>query len=546
MSISSELIKYLLKNPPLPGDDLSVIKRKFAKQFNLAEPPTNSELLLTYRAQKKICPPLEKALRKRKVRTLSGIAAVTVLTKPHPCPGTCAYCPHQDKMPVSYLQNEPAVMRAVLCKFNPYEQVQMRLRALQNNGHATDKLELIVLGGTWSYYPRVYQLWFIQECFRAANDFPRSRSRSPLLTRRGAGGEVALLHEQTKNESAANRIIGLTLETRPDYITEKELQTMRTLGCTRIEIGVQHIDDQILKLNKRGHLIDQTIRATALLRQFGFKITYHLMLNLPGSTPAKDLAMFKTIYSDPRFQPDQLKIYPCVVAEGSLLYKWWQKGHWRAYSDKTLTNLIIKIKTITPPTVRLIRIIRDIPEESIIAGNKITNLRQEIKFIMDKKGLVCHCIRCREAGHQNKFPISNFQFPNKSKISNPKLFIRTYSVSSGTEYFISFESPDQKILYAFCRLFLPNKNLPITSYKLLVTSYFALIRELHTYGEMTPFSQKGKVQHLGLGKKLLTQAEKIAQQKHYQKLSVISGVGVRGYYRKLGYHLDNTYMVKTL
>jgi elongator complex protein 3 len=237
MSISSELIKYLLKNPPLPGDDLSVVKRKFAKQFNLAEPPTNSELLLAYRAQKKICPPLEKILRKRKVRTLSGIAAVTVLTKPHPCPGTCAYCPHQDQMPVSYLKNEPAVMRAILCKFNPYEQVQLRLRALQNNGHPTDKLELIVLGGTWSYYPKKYQLWFIKECFRAANDFPRSRS--PLLARRGARGEVDLIREQTKNESAADHIVGLTLETRPDYITEKELQTMRLLGCTRVEIGVR-------------------------------------------------------------------------------------------------------------------------------------------------------------------------------------------------------------------------------------------------------------------------------------------------------------------
>lgn len=541
MSISSELIKYLLKNPPLPGDDLSVIKRKFAKQFNLAEPPTNSELLLAYRAQKKACLSLEKALRKRKVRTLSGIAAVTVLTKPHPCPGTCAYCPHQDQMPVSYLKNEPAVMRAVLCKFNPYEQVQMRLRALQNNGHATDKLELIVLGGTWSYYPKNYQLWFIQECFRAANDFPKTKLQtqatksSRLLTQK-------LLHEQTQNESAANRIIGLTLETRPDYITEKELQTMRLLGCTRVEIGVQHLDDKILKLNKRGHLIDQTIKATALLRQFGFKITYHLMLNLPGSTPAKDLAMFKKIYSDPHFQPDQLKIYPCVVAEGSLLYNWWQKGQWRAYSDKTLTNLIIKIKTITPPWVRLIRIIRDIPEESIIAGNKITNLRQEIKFIMAKQNLVCNCIRCREAGHASSLD----EAPGRMTGQKTKLFIRTYPVSNGTEYFLSFESPDQKILYAFCRLFLPNKNLPITSYELLITSDSALIRELHTYGEMVPITAKGKIQHTGLGKKLLAQTEKIAQKNHYQKFSVISGIGVRGYYRKLDYHLDNTYMVKNL
>ncbi|HOZ36255.1 MAG TPA: tRNA uridine(34) 5-carboxymethylaminomethyl modification radical SAM/GNAT enzyme Elp3 [bacterium] len=534
MSISHELIKYLLKNPPAPGDDLSVIKRRFAKQFNLAEPPTNSELLLAYRAQKKTNASLEKILRKRKIRTLSGIAAVTVLTKPHPCPGTCAYCPHQDQMPVSYLKNEPAVMRAVLCKFNPYEQVQMRLRALQNNGHTTDKLELIVLGGTWSYYPKNYQLWFIKECFRAANDFPKNKKSvgaQNLVPKNIVLLQKKLIREQTKNESVANRIIGLTLETRPDYITKEELQTMRLLGCTRVEIGVQHLDDQILKLNKRGHLIVETIHATALLRQFGFKITYHLMLNLPGSTPAKDLAMFKKIYSDPRFQPDQLKIYPCVVAEGSLLYKWWRAGRWRAYSKKTLTDLIIKIKLITPPWVRLIRIIRDIPEESIIAGNKITNLRQEIKFIMDKQGLTCQCIRCREAGHSARTQ----EYKN---IKKQKLFIRTYSVTSGTEYFLSYESPDQKILYAFCRLFLPTYNP--------TNLHACLLRELHTYGEMVPLDQKGKIQHAGLGKKLLAQAEKVARQKHYQKISVISGIGVRGYYKKLGYHLDNTYMVKTL
>ncbi|NMC51948.1 tRNA uridine(34) 5-carboxymethylaminomethyl modification radical SAM/GNAT enzyme Elp3 [Candidatus Kuenenbacteria bacterium] len=540
MSISSELIKYLQKNPPQAEEELSVAKRLFAKKFKMAEPPTNSELLLELKKTHEPHSHLLKFLRKRKVRTLSGIAAVTVLAKPHPCPGTCAYCPHQKKMPVSYLKNEPAVMRAVLCKFDPYKQVQMRLRALQNNGHATDKLELIVLGGTWSYYPKKYQFWFIKECFRAANDFPKNKKANKALNTQLL--QKQLLHEQKKNESATNRIIGLTLETRPDYINEKELQTMRLLGCTRVEIGVQHLDDQILKLNKRGHLVAQTIKATALLRQFGFKITYHLMLNLPGSTPAKDLTMFKRIYSDPHFQPDQIKIYPCVVARNSLLYQWWQKGKWHAYSDKALTNLIIKIKTITPPWVRLIRIIRDIPEESIIAGNKITNLRQEIKFSMTKQNLTCQCIRCREAGHQNQFPISNFQFPNKSKVLNPKLFIRTYPVSNGTEYFLSYESPDQKILYAFCRLFLPTylpTNLP-------PYQPTALLRELHTYGEMVPLNQKGAVQHTGLGKKLLTQAEKITHQNHYQKLSIISGIGVRGYYKKLGYKLENTYMVKSL
>ncbi|MFH1890641.1 MAG: tRNA uridine(34) 5-carboxymethylaminomethyl modification radical SAM/GNAT enzyme Elp3 [Candidatus Kuenenbacteria bacterium] len=535
MNISAQIIKHLLKNPPQTEVDISRAKRKFCKDLKIKNIPNNSELLTelkkipvgAYCNTPKKNTPLQNLLRKRSVRTLSGIAPIAVLTKPYPCPGACAYCPKEKDMPVSYLSNEPAVMRAILCKFNPYKQVQMRLQALQNNGHNTDKLELIVMGGTWSYLPQTYQLWYISECFRAANDFPQNTKALKHLNTKTLWDE--LKKQQKKNESAKNRIIGLTLETRPDYINEEELKNMRQFGCTRIEIGIQHIDNKILKLNKRGHTVEQTIEATNLMRQFGFKITYHIMPNLPGSTPKKDLAMCKKIFSDPCFQPDQIKLYPCVVARGSLLYHWWKQGKWKSYTTKILINLLINIKSITPPWVRIIRVIRDIPEESIIAGNKITNLRQVIQKKMDKN---CKCIRCREAGRFH-FNILTFKHFNKA-LNSLKLKIRKYKVINGQEYFLSFESKDEKILYAFCRLFLPSDNNT------------ALIRELHTYGQVASLGQKGPIQHTGLGKKLLKQAEKNALQKNYSKISIISGIGVRNYYRKLGYMLKNTYMVKKI
>lgn len=526
-NITQIIIKYLLENPPQTGADIDSAKRTICKQTKISKPPTNSEILSELKKKNIKNDHLKNILRKRAIRTMSGVAPIAVLTKYYPCPGTCAYCPKEKDMPTSYLSNEPAVMRAINCDFNPYRQVQLRLHALENNGHLTDKLELIVMGGTWSYFPTKYKYWYIRECFRSANDFPHDRekkeSKNPTLLEI----KKSLAREQKRNEKARARIIGLTLETRPDYINQKELSEMRELGCTRIEIGVQHIDDKILQLNKRGHDIATTVEATRLMREFGFKITYHFMLNLPGSTPAKDLAMMKATYSDPRFQPDQIKLYPTVVARGSLLYKWWRAGKWKAYSTKQLVDTLIKIKSITPPWVRIIRVIRDIPEESIIAGNKITNLRQNIQAKMKEQGLTCDCIRCREAGHS---------ITKDKKINSREsiLINRQYKVNDGTEIFLSFESKDLKHLFAFCRLFLPEN------------SDTAIIRELHTYGSVTPIGATGRVQHLGLGKKLIAEAEKITSRKKYSRLKIISGIGVRDYYRRLGYRLNNTYMIKRM
>ncbi len=532
-----EAIRYLIENYARnisSRDELEAAKRAVCKRFGLKS-IINADILSVGRNLGWPQPGDKgqalflKLLRKRSIRTLSGIAPVAVLTKPYPCPGRCAYCPHEPDVPVSYLSNEPAVMRAIRCGYDPYIQVIMRLKALEANGHEPNKIEIIVIGGTWSYLPEKYKYWYILNCFRAANDFKIQRkkllaegSQSPKSPyKQSLSLEVLkrkLRTDQKKNENAAYRIIGLTLETRPDYLNEAEARQMRELGCTRVEIGVQAIDDKILAKNRRGHGIKEIAEATAKLKHFGFKVTYHFMPALPGSSPTKDLAMFKALFSDESFQPDQIKFYPTVVTKGSLLYQWYKQKKYRPYSDKVLQRLIAGCKAVVPRYVRIIRLVRDIPGESIIAGNKITNLRQ----VMKDQGVSCQCIRCREA---KDTPIGNYA-----------LSVVNYPASGGREYFISADSRNRKILYGFCRLRL-DVSSPIAP---------ALIRELHVYGELRPVGSSALIQHSGLGKKLLAKAEAIARQAGAEKIAVISGVGVRGYYRKLGYVLRGSYMYKTL
>ena len=544
-------IRELLHQKINSREDLAMVKRKLAKKYKIGI-LYNSEILQAYRrqiSQKKIKPSLflEKILRKRAVRTMSGIAPVAVLTKPYPCPGRCAYCPTEKNVPQSYLSNEPAVMRAIRCGYDPYKQVQLRLRALEANGHQPTKIELIVIGGTWSALPEKYKYWYIKECFKAANRYESRIMNYESRKNAESHNSLFIIHdsikslkeklakEQKKNESAKYRLIGITLETRPDYINEKELLEMRQLGATRVELGVQALDDKILQLNKRGHGVAEIVQATELLKNFGFKVTYHIMPGLPGSTPAKDLKMFKQLFVDERFQPDQLKFYPTVVTRGSLLYYWWKAGKYKPYSPKVLENLIIACKKIVPPYVRIIRLIRDIPGESIIAGNMITNLRQMIK----DRGIACGCIRCREAREK------------ELRIKNCELRIIKYKASGGEEYFLSYESKDGKILYGFCRLRLITRNLQLATRNSKsplppLLKGAGLIRELHVYGELVPVGQNKKIQHAGLGKMLMREAERIVARSGYKKIAVIAGVGVRGYYRKFGYKLKNSYMVRDL
>lgn len=520
-----KIIRTIVDAKPSTEKELFNIVRTEAGKLKSAAPEKSSLLSAYHKLLKngkiKKDGKIENILIKRKVRSQSGVAVVSVLTKSLPCPGKCLFCPTEKNMPKSYLSNEPAVMRAIVNDFDPFRQVRMRLKALTANGHPTDKIELIVMGGTWSYHQTKYQNWFIKRCFDALNG-RTSKDRTAA---------------QKKNETAKHRCVGLTLETRPDYITAKEISRMRELGCTRVELGIQHTDDGILKLNRRGHTSAQSIEAIRLLKDAGFKINLHLMPNLYGSTPAKDLAVFKKIYTDGDYMPDMIKIYPCVVNKFADLHKLYKQKKYQPYTDKQLLELLIKIKKMTPPWVRITRLIRDIPEESIIAGNKITNLRQLLQDQAKKDGRSCQCIRCREAGHQNNLQLTIGNLQNKFKS-----VIRKYQASGGMEYFLSFESKDGKVLFAFLRLRINSRLEPV----LPELKGAALVRELHTYGQAMELGATGEVQHLGLGKKLLAEAEKIARKNKVKKIAVISGVGVRQYYEKFGYELEGTYMVKDL
>ena len=507
MTIENYIIESILKQKKITEKKLDTIKRQASLRYKTSI-PTNIRLLKSYHdiiALNKAKPSLflENILKTRKIRTLSGIAAITVITKPYPCPGKCIYCPQEKNMPKSYLASEPACMRAVLTKFDPYLQTKTRLKSLGMTGHNTDKIELIVLGGTWSYYPAKYQNWFIKRCFDACN------------------GKTAknLKEAQKNNEKGKHRIIGLTLETRPDFINEKEIENMRKFGCTRVELGMQSIYDNVLRKNLRGHGIKQTILATKLLKNAGMKITFHMMPGLPGSNPQKDVKMFEELFTNEDFQPDQLKIYPCVVLKNAPLYKLWRNKKYKPYSNKELLNLLIKIKSKIPPYVRIIRIIRDISSQDIVAGNKMSNLRQ----LLQQGGVKCRCIRCREIRNSN------------IETRNIKLIRRNYNASGGKEIFLSFEDVKNDKILAFLRLRITNK--------------WAIIRELHTYGQVVAITDKNKnaQQHKSLGKQLMAEAEKIAKKEfNFLKIAVIAGIGVRGYYRKLGYKLKGTYMIKNL
>jgi elongator complex protein 3 len=529
-------IKSAIQELPETQEEFLQLKKKLSKLYKLPL-PTNADLRDRYNqlVSKKIIPQsslFEELLLSRLIRTQSGVAVVAVLTKSYPCPGKCIYCPTEKDMPKSYLSNEPAVMRAIDSQFDPYRQMQNRLRSLELNGHRTDKIELIVMGGTFSFLPKKYQKKFILECFRGANDFKSNKANPGKINKKNArSDDEELTFQQKRNEGAKHRIIGLTLETRPDYINEDEIINFRKLGCTRVELGVQSIYDDVLELNKRGHLVSETIRATKLLKNAGFKINYHMMPGLPGSNPERDFTMFKDLFSGPLFQPDMLKIYPTVVLKNSELYSIWKNKNYIPLTNSAFEKLVVKIKnTAIVPYVRIARLIRDVPTQSIEAGPTVSNLRQII--IPQSK---CPCIRCREVGAG---------YIVKEEIILDRI---NYSASDGQEIFLQYVSPDTKKLFALLRLRIPTKNN--NDHFIGALKNAALIREVHTYGKLTKIDTKdlASPQHIGLGKKLLLEAERIAGDEYgLEKIVVISGVGVRNYYRKSGYLLRDTYLVKKL
>jgi elongator complex protein 3 len=473
-------------------------------------------------------PGLLARIRLKPVRTLSGVTTVTVLTKPYPCPGQCIFCPDEARMPKSYLSDEPGAMRAVEHNFDPYAQVKSRLEALQSVGHPTDKVELLILGGTWSAYRRDYQEWFVRRCFEAMNA-PLSSPHFPSENGGIEGGGLQETH--LINEAAPHRNVGLVVETRPDEITPDELAWFRHLGVTKMQMGAQSLDDHILELNKRGHTVAETHRAVALLRAAGFKIVLHWMPNLLGATLDSDRTDFPRLWED--LCPDEIKIYPCQLLENAPLYEYWQRGEYQPYTQQELVELIADVKPIIPRYCRVNRVIRDIPSTHVVAGNKRTSLRQDVHAELRRRGTRCNCIRCREVREQTV------------DASVLELNDLTYPADGAEEHFLSFVTADDK-LAGFLRLSLPGPDSPATG--LADLDGAALIREVHIYGQSLPVGEEGNgaAQHAGLGTRLLEEAEKIAQRRGFRRMAVIAAVGTRRYYLERGFERGELYLVKRL
>ena len=472
---------------------------------------------------------LLERIRMKPMRTLSGVTTVTVLTKPYPCPGKCIFCPTDVRMPKSYLPDEPGAMRALEHKFDPYEQVQNRIRALKNLGHPTDKIELLILGGTWSSYRRDYQEWFIGRCFDAMNGLEGLPAVEPQRQEMLDPSKLPNIH--SINESAPHRNVGLVIETRPDEINPDEIKWLRHLGVTKVQMGAQSFNDHILEINKRGHDVESTRQATALLRAAGFKIVLHWMPNLLGATPESDREDFAKLWND--FCPDEIKIYPNQLLANAELYEYWQRGEFHPYTTDDLVELIANIKPSIPKYCRVNRVIRDIPGNNVVEGNRRTSLRQDVQAIMKKRGTKCQCIRCREVKGR------------AVELSSLTLNDLVYQAGQAEEHFISFNSADDG-LAGFIRLSLPSKDSPETGMSDLDGA--ALIREVHVYGQSLGVGAEkaGAAQHVGLGTRLLEEAETVAKKNGFGKLAVIAAVGTRQYYLERGFERGEYYLVRNI
>ncbi|MDD4874514.1 MAG: tRNA uridine(34) 5-carboxymethylaminomethyl modification radical SAM/GNAT enzyme Elp3 [Dehalococcoidales bacterium] len=451
-------------------------------------------------------------------RTISGVTPVAVMTSPQGCPGKCIYCPTYVDTPQSYTPESPAVLRAKHCDYDPVKQVELRLNILSDMGHPIDKIEMIIMGGTFLSYPLDYQYQFIKGCYDALN---------------GVESE-SLIEAQKINETGRHRCVGLCIETRPDWCREEDINRMISFGATRVELGVQMLDDEIYKLVKREHLVEDVIRTTRSLKERGFKVHYHWMPGLPGSTPERDLEMSKLMFEDENFKPDGLKLYPTMVVEGTKLHEWYKEGIYQPYDKGTMINLMAEIKAVVPKYVRISRVLRDIPAKFIVAGLR-DSLRELLKQKMGHKGINCKCIRCREYGHRLK---------ENLPIGEPHLNRMDYRASGGQEIFLSFED-EFNTLFGLLRLRIQRSN--ISGLILNSDNNIALIRELHIYGPEVLLGEKDieAVQHKGLGKSLLAEAEKIAKEEfEVKQIAILSGVGAREYYRMEGYGFESGYMVK--
>lgn len=522
--VHREIVEALLESTePLSRRTVNKIKNQVCAKYHCEKTPSNADVLGATDSEEADL--LRPFLQKRPVRTVSGVAVVAAMTRPYGCPhGRCAYCPGgpEQGVPQSYTGYEPATMRGIQNEFDPYRQVESRLRQLKNIGHSINKVELIVMGGDWCSKPREYQQFFVKGCLDAMNGAVSDNLETSMKM----------------NETAAVRNVGLTFETRPDWVTRESVDEMLAIGATRVEIGVQTLSDEILTLVERGHSVDATVRATKLLRDSGLKVCYHMMPGLPGATPEDDIETFKQLFSDPRFRPDMLKIYPTIVVKHTKLYEWWQAGKYTPYTNEQVVSVISAAVSSMPEYVRIQRMQRDIPLHQIEAGLNQGNLRELVDRQMRAAGLRDPTIRHREIGH--------FQMRSDEQIDpdNIRLVRRDYDASDGEEIFVSFEDPNLDVLFGFIRLRVPSEAAHRPE---IVKKPSLIIRELRVYGPVVDIGHRDADawQHLGLGEKMIAAAEEIARTEfHASQILVNSGIGVKEYYRELGFVDRGPYLQK--
>ncbi len=543
---------------------LDGLKLKLGREFGLSHLPSNPDIMLNAEMASEKA---GKLLSIKPLRTLSGVAPVAVMAKPISCPhGTCIYCPGGPNsafgnVPQSYTGHEPATMRGMSNDYDSYLETMNRLFQYYATGHSAEKIELIVMGGTFPATPAGYQEEFVSGAFRAANDFSKmffkkggfdrqmfadffSREKNSweevkrkLIGVKG-GCLTDIIAEHAENESAKIRVVAMCIETKPDWCKEPHIDRMLELGTTRVELGVQSIYNDVLEFTHRGHTIEDTVEATRLLKDSGLKATYHMMPGQPLSSHKKDVEMFREIFENPDFRPDGLKIYPCMVMKGTALAKMHEAGKFTPLNTEEAAEIIAEAKKFFPEYMRVHRIQRDIPTKFAVAGLDKNNLRQIIEKKMREKGVACRCIRCRESGISSE----NGVVPEYESV---KIVERGYEASRGEEVFISFEDAENDLILGFCRL-----RMPASPFRKEFAENTACIRELHIFGQSIALGGKNEEsqQHRGYGKKLVERAEEIAAERFgARKLLVISGVGARGYYaKKLGYARDGAYMAKKI
>jgi len=522
---SREIIQRLMQIPKPTTRDVNLTKIQVAQALNLQTLPPNSTLIRNLKPDEKKLLPI---LRRKRIRTISGVTIVAVMTKPYPCPKTapCAYCPGGPTIgvPQSYTGFEPAAMRGIQNRYNPYRQVRSRIRQLEAIGHNVDKVELVIMGGTFPATPVRYQTRFVQRCLDAL-----THQKSQSL-------------EQAKQqaETSRTRNVGITVETRPDWAKQPHIDHMLAMGVTRIELGVQNIHDDIYRLINREHTVQDVVDATRTLKDAGLKVAYHMMPGLPGSNFNRDLKAFQTIFTNPDFKPDMIKIYPCLVLKGTKTYEWWKKGEYQPYTTEEAAALIAEVKKLVPPWVRIMRVQRDIPANLIEAGVKHSNLRQLALQKLREQNLRCHCIRCREVGHRW---LNDGVKPNLDNVQTSTL---KYDASEGEEIFISAEDQTNDVLIGYLRLRIPSPNAHRPE---IHTEPCSIVRELHVYGPLVPVGKhRAKAwQHKGYGETLLAEAERVTRDEYNRgKVVVISALGTKQYYKRFGYQHDGPYMSKTL